>query len=171
MSVRAGKTYEALAAFTREYEAEIDVAWDRLSELGWPPGAFVLERRDLPNKSSPNAPAGATNQVALILRKGVETPVDLELFRVVIAIGGGALRYWCGWLVPLEHLPLPSKETLAKARLDESRWTRTTLKDGFVEDERPIPSGREGISYGSNGRMLHTWTDEAGNINLTKVRT
>lgn len=149
----------ALVAFQREYEAELQVAFDALFELGWPPGRLILE----------SGPISVNRDYTLLIKRGIETANDIPVFRVRTAIGGGSLRYWCGWTIPPEHLPIPSPQTIKMGELVEASWKRGCLGDGLYEDERPIASGRECVLHASTGQTLVSWRDEASSMSPAQL--
>jgi hypothetical protein len=145
----------ALVAFQREYEAELQVAFDKLSDLGWPPGRLILA----------SSPVGVNRSYQILIKHGIEMSNDMPVFMVKTAIGGGSLRYWCGWMLPPEHLPVPSPRTVEMGELAEASWKRRAFVDGATEDERQTSeTSSETILRDEDGKTLMTWVDEWSNL-------
>lgn len=151
-----------VAAFQREYEAELQVAFDQLAEIGWPPGRLILE----------SGPIGVNRDYTILIKRGIEMAGDMPVFKVRTAIGGGALRYWAGWIIPPDRLPEPHADTIKRGELAEASWKRSTLADGWIEDERPISeNSRETITnipYHGRRVEVHAF-DEWSNVSPARL--
>lgn len=136
---------DRLARVFAERDAELQVAFDQLEQLGWPPGRLVLSNGPLSLVRPWSGNSGGVQEI--LIRRGPESPRDLPVFRAIHEIAGDRVRLCFGWMVPPEQLPAPGAHTLERARHDEARWERHALCDGVVEDERPIAVHDDCVEY------------------------